>query len=138
VIQMGVMLPMMFPSFDDRIEEIQSVQDTLIDIQTEFAEGNFPIMELLELGIPFMNIDAEHGYSDKQKKVQRWIKENPRMIRRILVNPSIPPVVKVPVALATAFVAYGTGGRGIAMTTPEIQRYDESAFSSGVGGYSII
>lgn len=135
---MGVMLPMMFPSFDDRIEEIQSVQDTLIDIQTEFAEGNFPIMELLELGIPFMNIDAEHGYSDKQKKVQRWIKENPRMIRRILVNPSIPPVVKVPVALATAFVAYGTGGRGIAMTTPEIQRYDESAFSSGVGGYSII
>ena len=136
---MSVMLPMMFPSFDDRIEEIQPYQKALMEIGEEFAAGNFPIMELMELGIPFMNIDAEHGYSDKQKKVQRWIRENPRMIRRILVNPKIPPIVKVPVVLATAFVAYGTGGRGIAMTTPEIQRYDESAFGApGVGGYSII
>jgi hypothetical protein len=133
------MLPMMFPSFDDRIQEIQSVEDTLIDIQTEFAEGNFPIMELLELGIPLVGNTDERNYSEKQLKAQRWVKDNPRLIRRILVNPTIPPVVKVPAALTVAFVATGTGGRGPGMSTPEIQRYDESAFGApGVGGYSII
>ena len=130
---------MMFPSFDDRIQEIQSVEDTLIDIQTEFAEGNFPILELLELGIPLVGNTDERNYSEKQLKAQRWVKANPRLIRRILANPTIPPIVKVPAALTVAFVASGTGGRGPAMSTPEIQRYDESAFGApGVGGYSII
>ena len=136
---MSPLLPMMFPSFDDRIQEIQSVEDTLIDIQTEFAEGNFPILELLELGIPLVGNTDERNYSEKQLKAQRWVKANPRLIRRILANPTIPPIVKVPAALTVAFVASGTGGRGPAMSTPEIQRYDESAFGApGVGGYSII
>tara|TARA_R110000822_G_scaffold36855_3_gene103538 strand:+ start:712 stop:1104 length:393 start_codon:yes stop_codon:yes gene_type:complete len=130
---------MMFPTFDDRIQEIQSVEDTLIDIQTEFAEGNFPIMELLELGIPLVGNTDERNYSEKQLKAQRWVKANPRLIRRILANPTIPPIVKVPAALTVAFVSYGTGGRGPGQLTPEIQRYDESAFGApGVGGYSII
>ena len=136
---MLAMLPRMFSSFDDRIQEIRAVEDTLTPIVEEFQKGNFPIMEMMDILIPLMNVDADHGYSDKQKKVQRWIRENPRWIRKFVANPSIPPVVKVPVVLTGAFVAYGTGGRGIAMTTPEIQRYDESAFGApGVGGYSII
>ena len=136
---MLAMLPRMFSSFDDRIQEIRAVEDTLTPIVEEFQKGNFPIMEMMDILIPLMNVDADHGYSDKQKKVQRWIRENPRWIRKFVANPSIPPVVKVPVVLTSSFVAYGTGGRGIAMTTPEIQRYDESAFGApGVGGYSII
>ena len=54
------------------------------------------------------------------------------------MSPVIPPTVKVPIVLATAFVAVGTGGRGPGLLTPEIQRYDESAFAPGVGGFSII
>ena len=133
------MLPMMFQSFDDRIQEIQPYQESFVGIGEEFQKGNFPIFELMELGIPLMNVDEERGYSDKQKKVQRWIKKNPQWIKRFLTNPSIPPIVKVPVVLTGAFVGYGTGGRGPGMTTPEIQAYDESAFGApGVGGYSII
>ncbi|GAH75959.1 unnamed protein product [marine sediment metagenome] len=136
---MSVELPRMFPSFDDRIEEIQPYQKALMEIGEEFAAGNFPIFELMELTIPLMNVDEDRGFSDKQKKAQRWIKDNPRLIRRILVNPAIPPIVKVPAALTVAFVAYGTGGRGPGQLTPEIQAYDESAFGApGVGGYSII
>ena len=135
---MPAMLPEMFPSFDDRIEEIQPYQKALMNIRDEFQKGNFPIFEIMELGIPLIGKTEEKNYSEKQKRVQRWIKANPRKIRQVLMNPSIPPTVKVPIALTGAFVAYGTGGRGIAMTTPEIQRYDESAFRSGVGGYSII
>tara|TARA_R110002126_G_scaffold224336_1_gene369245 strand:+ start:1004 stop:1390 length:387 start_codon:yes stop_codon:yes gene_type:complete len=128
----------MFASFDDRIQEIRAVEETLTPIVEEFQKGNFPIMEMMDILIPLMNVDADHGYSDKQKKVQRWIKENPQWVKRFIANPSIPPVVKVPVVLTSSFVAYGTGGRGIAMTTPEIQRYDESAYASGVGGFSMI
>ena len=135
---MFAMLPRMFDSFDDRIQEIQAVEKTLTPINEEFMEGNFPIFELMELTIPLMNVDEDRGYSDQQKKVQRWIQDNPKEIRRFLTNPTIPPIVKVPVALTGAFVAYGTGGRGPGMTTPEIQAYDESAFASGVGGFSII
>jgi hypothetical protein len=136
---MNVELPRMFPSFDDRIEEIQPYQKTLMKIGEEFAAGNFPIFELLEIGIPLVGNTNEQNYSEKQLRAQRWVKANPRLIRRILVNPSIPPIVKVPAALTVAFVATGTGGRGPGMSTPEIQRYDESAFGApGVGGYSII
>lgn len=131
-------LPRMFPSFDDRIEEIQPYQKALMNIKTEFEEGGFPIFEIMELGIPLLNLEND-GYSDKQKKVQRWIKENPRRIRKLLLNPSIPPTIKVPAVLAVAFVAYGEGGAGPAMTNPEIMRYDESSYGApGVGGYSII
>jgi hypothetical protein len=136
---MPAMLPEMFPSFDDRIEEIQPYQKALMNIGEEFEKGNFPIFEIMELGIPLIGKTDEKNYSEKQKRVQRWIKANPRKIRRILLSPSIPPTVKVPAALTGAFVAYGTGGRGPSMSTPEIQRYDESAFGApGVGGYSII
>ena len=132
-------LPRMFPSFDDRIEEIQPYQKALMEIGEEFAAGNFPILEMLELGIPLIAKTDEQNYSERQIRVQRWLKSNPRMIRRFLASPKIPPSVKVPVALTTLFVATGTGGRGPGMSTPEIQRYDESAFGApGVGGYSII
>jgi hypothetical protein len=137
---MGVMLPMMFPSFDDRIEEIQPIDPTIFKIVKEFQEGNFPIGEIMELGIPLIGVPTEEkNYSSKQRAVQDWVKSNPRWVRRVVMNPSIPPTVKVPIVLATAFVAYGNGGRGPAMSSPEIRRYDESAFGApGVGGYSII
>ena len=136
---MSVELPRMFPSFDDRIEEIQPYQKALMEIGEEFAAGNFPILEMLELGIPLIAKTDEQNYSERQIKTQKFIKDNPRLIRRFMTNPAIPPTVKVPVALTFAFVATGTGGRGPAMSTPEIQRYDESAFGApGVGGYSII
>ena len=110
-----------------------------MEIGEEFAAGNFPILEMLELGIPLIAKTDEQNYSERQIRVQRWLKSNPRMIRRFLASPKIPPSVKVPVALTTLFVATGTGGRGPGMSTPEIQRYDESAFGApGVGGYSII
>jgi len=135
---MLAMLPEMFPSFDDRIEEIQSVQKSLSSISKDFIEGGFPISEILELGIPLIPRTDEKNYSPRQIKVQEWLKKNPRYVRRFLVAPSIPPSVKVPIALTTAFIAVGTGGRGPSMRTPEIQRYEESAFASGVGGFSII
>ena len=132
------MLPEMFPSFDDRIQEIQPYQEALTSIGKEFMDGGFPISEILELGIPLISKTNEKNYSPRQKRVQEWIKANPRGVRRILMSPVIPPTVKVPIVLATAFVAVGTGGRGPGLLTPEIQRYDESAFAPGVGGFSII
>jgi len=137
---MLAMLPSMFLSFDDRVEEIRPPEPTIFKIVKEFQEGNFPIGEIMELGIPLIGVPTEEeNFSSKQRAVQKWIKSNPRWVRRVVMNPSIPPTVKVPIVLATAFVAYGTGGRGPAMSSPEIRRYDESAFGApGVGGYSII
>lgn len=136
---MDVLLPRMFPSFDDRVQEIQPYQEAITDIGEKFGKGEFPIFEILELGVPLIAPTNEQNYSESQRKAQRWIKENPKWIRRFLTNPTIPPIVKVPIALTGAFIAYGTGGRGPAQLTPEIQAYDESAFASrGIGGGLVI
>ena len=117
------MLPQMFPSFDDRIQEIQPYQEALTSIGKEFIDGNFPISEILELGIPLIAKTDEQNYSPRQIKVQEWLKANPRYVRRFLAAPSIPPSVKVPIALTVSFVATGTGGRGPGMLTPETVSY---------------
>jgi hypothetical protein len=118
----------MFPSFDDRVQEIQPYHKAITEIGEKFGKGEFPIFEILELGVPLIPKTNESRYSDRQLKGQEYIKNNPRWVRRFLSSPIIPPTVKVPVALTVAFIAYGTGGRGPAQWTPEIQAYDESAF----------
>ena len=127
------MLPDMFPSFDDKIELIRPLAETIIDATS--AE-NFPIQELMDTGIPLVyEAQPKELYSEQQRELQRWLEEREEVINTNLKN--VPGPVKLAVA-SVAAIAYSTGSMGIAASSPEIQQYDESAFGSGVGGYSII
>ena len=136
--KMQAMLPTMFPSFDDRIQEIREVKETIFPIwETLDAGEEFPLQEILDVAIPNLySPQPKSLYSPQQLRFQKWFESDKgQQTREQLVG--TPPVVKLAL-VAIAAIAYSTGSMGIGATSPEIQRYDESAFAPGVGGFSII
>lgn len=135
---MGFQLPQMFASFDDRIEEIRNVKETIFPIWETLDKGDvFPLEEILDVTIPNLySSQPESLYSPQQLRFQRWFEseEGQETKEQLLGTPA--PVRLVGVSIAA--IAYSTGSMGIGATSPEIQQYDESAYASGVGGFSII
>jgi len=119
-------LPDMFPG------QWKSKAQVIRRMTNSFIEGDFPLNEIMELGVPLMTtgLDPE-GYSPQQRELQEWLSKTPRPLKRT------PYVIQLAYISLTA-IAYSTGSMGIGATSPEIQRYDDSAFAPGVGGYSII
>jgi len=135
---MGFQLPQMFPSFDDRIEEIRNVKETIFPIWETLDKGDvFPLEEILDVTIPNLySPQPESLYSPQQLRFQRWFESDKgqETKKQLLGTPA--PIRLAGVSIAA--IAYSTGSMGIGATSPEIQRYDESAFAPGVGGFSII
>ena len=137
---MPAMLPNMFPSFDDKIALIRPVAEAIYtdDLETFPADVEKFIDIITIPGVHFETCSTEllspSGHSQKQLEGQEWLRKEllPKINFKNLPNPA-----KLAVA-SIAAVVYSTGSMGIAASSPEIQRYDESAFASGVGGYSII
>ena len=126
---MGVLLPELFPSFDDKIQDIQPILQTILSEQTK----EFPLTDVLEIGIPLVySPQPEELYSPQQRRLQKLVEK----AVKFNLAPLPKPVILAGVSLAA--VAYSTGSMGIAASSPEIQAYDESAFGRGVGSYSII
>ena len=129
---MQAMLPDMFPSFDDRIELIRPLVQTIIEATTA---DEFPVQEVLDLGIPLVyEAQPQDLYSPQQRELQRWLESKKKNLPNLK---NVPGPIKLAGASIVA-IAYSTGSMGIAASSPEIQQYDESAFGSGVGSYSII
>jgi len=136
---MPAMLPNMFPSFDDKVALIRPVAEAIVadDLET-FPVDVEKFIDIITVPGIQMETDSPSllspsGHSQKQLEGQEWLQG---------VMPKInfknqPTPVKLSVA-SVAAVVYTTGSMGIAASSPEIQRYDESAYASGVGGYSII
>jgi hypothetical protein len=126
---LGVLLPELFPSFDDKIQDIQPILQTILSEETK----EFPLTDVLELGIPLVySPQPEDLYSPQQRRLQKLVEK----AVKFNLTPLPKPVILAGVSLAA--VAYSTGSMGIAASSPEIQSYDESAFGSGVGSYTII
>lgn len=133
-------LPQMFPAFDDKVQEIKAVKETIFPIWETLDEGNeFPLEDILEVTIPVIYSEQpESAYSPQQLRFQRWFEsQEGQKAKKDVLQTGVPAPLKL-AAVSVAAIAYSTGSMGIAASSPEIQRYDESAFSSGVGGYSII
>ena len=136
---MPAMLPNMFPSFDDKVALIRPVAEAIVADDLEaFPVDVEKFIDIITVPGIQMETDSPSllspsGHSQKQLEGQEWLQG---------VMPKInfknqPAPVKLSVASVAAIV-YTTGSMGIAASSPEIQRYDESAYASGVGGYSII
>lgn len=137
---MGFQLPQMFPSFDDRIEEVRNVKETIFPIWETLDKGDvFPLEEILDVTIPNLySPQPESLYSPQQLRFQRWYEsEEGQKAKKDVLQTGIPGPIKL-AGVSIAAIAYSTGSMGIGATSPEIQRYDESAFAPGVGGFSII
>jgi len=129
---MEAQLPDMFPSYDDRIELIRPLAQTIIDATTA---DKFPVQEVLDLGIPLIYEEQPKDlYSPQQRELQKWLQDKKKNLPNLR---NVPGPVKLAGASIVA-IAYSTGSMGIGASSPEIQQYDESAFGSGVGSYSII
>ena len=138
--KMQAMLPTMFPSFDDRIEEIRAVKETIFPIwETLDAGEEFPVEEILDVAIPnLFSPQPKSLYSPEQLRFQRWFESKKgQKAKKDVLQTGVPAPIKL-AAISIAAIAYSTGSMGIGATSPEIQRYDESAFAPGVGGFSII
>jgi hypothetical protein len=135
---MEAMLPTMFPSFDDRIQEIREVKETIFPIWETLDKGEeFPLEEILDITIPNLySNQPESLYSPQQLRFQRWFESDKGQETKDQLLGTPAPVRLAGVSIAA--IAYSTGSMGIGATSPEIQRYDESAFAPGVGGFSII
>lgn len=135
---MGFQLPQMFPSFDDRIEEVRNVKETIFPIWETLDKGDvFPLEEILDVTIPNLySPQPESLYSPQQLRFQRWFESDKGQETKDQVL-GTPPWFRLG-GVAVVAIAYSTGSMGIGATSPEIQRYDESAYAPGVGGFSII
>ena len=137
---MPAMLPNMFPSFDDKIALIRPVAEAIHadDLETFPADVEKFIDIITIPGVHFEtgseSLLSPSGHSQKQLEGQQWLRK--KLLPKINFK-NQPTPVKLAVA-SLAAVVYSTGSMGIAASSPEIQRYDESAYASGVGGYSII
>jgi len=130
----------MFPSFDDRIEEIRNIKETIFPIWETLDKGDvFPLEEILDVTIPNLySPQPESLYSPQQLRFQKWFEsEEGQKAKKDVLQTGIPGPVKF-AGVSIVAIAYSTGSMGIGATSPEIQRYDESAFAPGVGGFSII
>jgi len=130
----------MFPSFDDRIEEIRNVKETIFPIwETLDAGEEFPFEEILEVTIPNLYSSQDESlYSPQQLRFQRWFESKEgQEAKKDVLQTGVPAPIKL-AGISVAAIAYSTGSMGIGATSPEIQQYDESAYASGVGGFSII
>lgn len=137
---MEAMLPTMFPSFDDRIQEIKEVKETIFPIWETLDEGEeFPFEEILDVAIPNLySPQPKSLYSPQQLRFQKWFESKEgQEAKKDVMGTGVPGPLKLG-AISIAAIAYSTGSMGIGATSPEIQRYDESAFAPGVGGFSII
>jgi len=133
--------PMMFRGFDDRIETSAPVPDvvpsvhqmpnwTVEQIASVFNQLVPTAPQIVEAGL-----DAQ-GYSPSQRRLQKQL-EGKRPPPAVGAG----PVAVIPALIYETLyaVANSTGSMNIAMSSDEIQQYDESAFGApGVGGYSII
>jgi hypothetical protein len=131
-------LPRMFQSFDDKIQQLQEVKDTIYPVWEILDAGDeFPLEDILEIAVPLVWTDQpESAYSPQQLKFQRWYESTEGQdTKKQLVGTATP--VKL-AAISVVAIAYSTGSMNIAASSPEIQRYDESAYASGVGGFSMI
>ena len=131
-------LPRMFQSFDDKIQQGQELKETIFPVWEVLDAGDeFPVEDIMEIGVPLIWTDQpKSAYSPQQIKFQRWYESEKGQESKEQLT-GTPPFVKL-AAISVAAIAYSTGSMGIAASSPEIQAYDESAFGSGVGGYSII
>lgn len=135
-----VLLPMMFRGFDDRVEQSAPVPDVVPSVHqmpnwtVEQIASVFNQLVPTAPQIVSAGLDAQ-GYSPQQRRLQKDL-EGKRP----------PPAVGAgPIAVLPGLVyetlyavANSTGSMNIAMSSDEIQQYDESAFAPGVGGFSII
>lgn len=136
---MPAMLPNMFPSFDDKVGLIRPVAEAIVADDLEAfpvdVEKSFDIITIPTVQMEFESPSSltPSGNSQKQLEGQEWL----RGVLPKINFKNQPAPVKLSVA-SIAAVVYTTGSMGIAASSPSIQRYDESAYASGVGGYSII
>ena len=136
-----VQLPLMFRGFDDRVETSAPVPDvvpsvhqmpnwTVEQIASVFNQLVPTAPQIVEAGL-----DAQ-GYSPQQRSLQKKLE-----VKRPLPLVGAGPIAVVPALIYESLyaVATSTGSMNIAMSSDEIQQYDESAFGApGVGGYSMI
>ena len=128
-----VQLNELYPSFDDKIELGKQVKQTIMPA----LEGDdFPLEELLDITVPLLYVDQDESlYSPQQLRFQRWYESDQgQETKEKLVG--TPPVVKLAL-ISVAAIAYSTGTWSLGASSPEIQRYDDSAMS-GIGGGWVI
>ena len=128
-----VQLNELYPSFDDKIELGRLVQQTIMPA----LEGDeFPLNELLDITVPLFYVDQDESlYSPQQLRFQRWYEsEEGQDTKEQLLG--TPPVVRL-AFVSVAAIAYSTGTWSLGASSPEIQRYDDSAMS-GIGGGWVI
>lgn len=133
-------LPRMFQSFDDKIQQAQDVKDTIFPVWEVLDEGEeFPLEDILEIAVPLIYTDQpKSAYSPQQLKFQKWFESKEgQKAKKDVLQTGVPAPIKL-AAVSVAAIAYSTGSMGIGASSPEIQRYDESAYASGVGGFSMI
>lgn len=125
----------MFQSFDDRVEQIKDIQETIYPVWEILDAGDeFPLEDILDIGVPLVWTEQpESAYSPQQLRFQRWFEsEEGQDSKEQLLG--TPPVVRL-AAVSVVAIAYSIGTWGLGASSPEIQAYDESAFASrGVGG----
>ena len=128
-----VQLNELYPSFDDKIELGKQMQQTIMPA----LEGDeFPLQELLDITVPLFYVDQDESlYSPQQLRFQRWYEsEEGQDTKEQLLG--TPPVVRL-AFVSVAAIAYSTGTWSLGASSPEIQRYDDSAMS-GIGGGWVI
>jgi len=128
-----VQLNELYPSFDDKIELGKQIQQTIMPA----LEGDeFPLQELLDITVPLFYVDQDESlYSPQQLRFQRWYEsEEGQDTKEQLLG--TPPVVRL-AFVSVAAIAYSTGTWSLGASSPEIQRYDDSAMS-GIGGGWVI
>jgi len=137
--EMQFQLPQMYQAFDDRVQQVKEVKETIFPIWEALDAGDeFPLEDILEVTVPLLWTDQpESAYSPQQLRFQRWYEsEEGQDTKEQLLG--TPPVVRL-AFVSVAAIAYSTGTWSLGASSPEIQAYDESAFSSrGVGGGLII
>ena len=128
-----VQLNELYPSFDDKIELGKQIQQTIMPA----LEGDdFPLNELLDITVPLLYVDQDESlYSPQQLRFQRWYEsEEGQDTKEQLLG--TPPIVRL-AFVSVAAIAYSTGTWSLGASSPEIQRYDDSAMS-GIGGGWVI
>jgi len=125
-----VQLQNLYPSFDDKIQLVQSIQQTIMPA----LEGNeFPLDAILDIAVPLIYTEQDPSlYSPQQRRFQRWWdSKSAKEVRRF--GKAAPAPVKLAVASAVA-LAYTTGSVGLEQT-PEVRAYEDSALRNiGFGG----
>ena len=129
----------MYQAFDDRIQQIKEVKETIFPIWEALDAGDeFPLEDILTVTVPLIWTDQpESAYSPQQLKFQRWYESDEGQDTKEQLL-GTPPVVRL-AAVSVVAIAYSIGTWGLGASSPEIQAYDESAFASrGVGGGLVI